>query len=39
MAKWEPEGDTVIEVGRLLDFLNAKRSVELLNLKTVSGFS
>ena len=29
----------VIEVGRLLDFLNANRSVGLLNLNTESGFS
>ena len=29
----------MIEVGRLLDFLKANKSVELLNLNTESGFS
>ena len=38
-ANWAPDGDTVIEVGRLLAFLNVKRSVDDLSLNTFSGFS
>ena len=39
MVNCVPEGDMVIEDGEDFDFLNAKRSVELLYSHTLSGFS
>lgn len=39
VANCEPEGEIVIQVGRDFAFLNSNKFVELLYLKTPSGFS
>ena len=39
VANCVPDGDIEMETGNDLDFLKSNKSVELLYLKTLSGFS
>ena len=39
VANLWPDGEMVIDAAALFDFLISKRSVELFNVKTLSGFS